>query len=417
MNTTDAVLFKNFTMDNLTHKDDISTSLTDVTTTSFAASTTSQLITTVEETYVPKPLTIDDILGVYWEYNTARELGLHGYPVIIALGTMGNILTLLVMLRKKMRQRTTCFYMAIIAMFDTLVLYFACLRQWLALLHGNDALSLSSSACKIFNFLTYTFFDISVWLLVIMTVERFLVVRFPLHAPKISSIPRARIAVITLVIIMALVNLHFFWTVHLDERGRCIYVEEFEHFHDNIWPWIDATVYSFLPFLFLLIFNLLIIIIHRRSVILRRTTLNISKSRTRDRRSNQGTQLRLSAMLLLVTFTFLLLSAPNVLLICLRHKYFDFSVQVDDFRDIAIYRLVSMITMFCLYLNHAVNFFLYCITGQMFRRELLKIVTCQCDAARARSSMFSDFTTRTARLSESSMPSSPDLVRRQTDYI
>ncbi|XP_060603503.1 probable G-protein coupled receptor 139 [Ruditapes philippinarum] len=250
-----------------------------------------------------------------------------------------------------------------------------------------------------------------------MTVERFLVVRFPLHAPKISSIPRARLAVLTLVIIMALVNLHFFWTVHLDEMGRCIYIEEFEHFHDNVWPWIDATVYSFLPFLFLLIFNLLIIIIHRRSVILRRTTLNISKSRTRDRRSNQGTQLRLSAMLLLVTFTFLLLSAPNVLLICLRHKYFDFSVQVDDFRDIAIYRLVSMITMFCLYLNHAVNFFLYCITGQMFRRELLKIVTCQCDAARARSSMFSDFTTRTVRLSESSMPSSPDLVRRQTDYI
>lgn len=414
MNTSNGLHFKNFTTDNITASGNTSTLLT----TSTSVSSTSQFMSTVVNTYVPKSLTIDDILGVYWEYNTAHNLGLYGYPVIIILGTIGNILTLLVMVREKMRQRTTCFYMAMIAVFDTLVLYFSCLRQWLTLLHGNDALSLSSTACKVFNFLSYTFFDVSVWLLVLMTIERFLVVRFPLHAPKISSIARARVAVIALTVFMALVNVHFIWTVHLDEQDRCVYIQEFEHFHDNVWPWIDATVYSFLPFVLLLTFNILIIVIHRHSVILRRTTLNISKPRTRERISNQGTQLRLSAMLLLVSFTFLLLSAPNVLLICLRHKYFDFSVQVNDFRDIAIYRLVSVTTMFCLYLNHAVNFFLYCITGQMFRRELFRIVTCQYDAARARTSMFSDITTtRTMRLSESSMPSSPDLVRRQTDYI
>ncbi|XP_053405382.1 CX3C chemokine receptor 1-like [Mercenaria mercenaria] len=400
-------------MDNATFGENPSSSIANRTTLSTTTSTNSPPIIAEEDAHAHKPLTIDDILGVYWEYNTAHNLGLYGYPVILILGTIGNIVTLLVMLRKKMRRRTTCFYMSMVAVFDTLVLYFACLRQWLALLQGTDALTLSSAACKIFNFFSYAFFDVSVWLLVLMTVERFLVVQFPLQSLKISSIARARIAVLVLIIIMVLVNAHFFWTVYLDERQRCNYLEDFEHFHDNIWPWIDATVYSFLPFLLLLIFNVLIIIIHRRSINLRRTTLQIGKPRTR--RSNQGTQLRLTAMLLIVTFTFLFLSAPNVILICIRNKYFDFSLQVDDFRDIAVFRLVSTVTMFCLYVNHAVNFLLYCISGQMFRRELWKLLTCKYDVARAGSSILSDVTIRTMRLSESSVPGSPGLVRRETE--
>lgn len=368
------------------------------------------------EQRMPQLLTIDDILGQYWENTMARAIGLYGYPLIIIFGTIGNLLTLMVMLRQKMRRRPTCFHMSAIAVFDTLVLYSDCLRQWLALLHGSNALTLSSAACKVFHFFSYTFFDISVWLIVIMTVDRFLVVQFPLHAPKLSSLPRARKTVIMLIATMVLANLHFIWTVHLDDRHHCIYLEGFEYFHVNVWPWIDAAVYSFLPFILLLVFNILIIVIHRRSMKLRKTTLNINKPRTRSQSSNQGTQLRLSAMLFTVTFTFLLLSAPNVILICIRNTYFDFSMQVDDFRNIAVYRLVATLTMFCLYLNHAVNFLLYCISGRMFRKELWQIVKCKCGVTVARSSMFS-VTTRAMRLSESSTQSCPEVCREPHTYI
>ncbi|XP_053406318.1 putative G-protein coupled receptor F59B2.13 [Mercenaria mercenaria] len=396
MNTSGTTLFENFTTENVTFRNNLSSSIANRTT----------LSTTTTTSDISPP--IDDILSVYWEYNTAYNLGLYGFPVLIILGTIGNILSLVVMLRENMRRRTTCFYMSMVAIFDTLVLNFSCLLQWLEYIQGQDVIWLrSSAACKISFFFSYTFFHTSVWLLVITTVERFLVVLFPLQAFKITSIARARITVLALIVVTIVVNSHFFWTLYLNEIKLCTYLEVFEHFHKNIWPWIDITVYLFLPFLLLLIFNVLIIIIHRRSI-KRRAKLQIGKPRTRS--SNQGRQLQLTATLLMVTFTFLFLSTPSVILIGIK-QYF----EVVDLRDTAIYQLLSTVTMFCLYVSHAVNCLLYCIGGQMFRSELWKILTCKCVLARAGSSVLSDFTMRTTRLSEPSVPGSPGLARRETE--
>ena len=355
-------------------------------------------------------ITLDDLLSQYWEYTTAHNLCLYGYPSILILGTVGNLLTLAVMINSGMRRRSTGFYMSALSVFDTSVLYTSCFRQWLSLLNDSEVLSLSNASCKTFNFLSYTFFDIAVWLLIVMTCERYLVVQFPLLSPKVASLHIARAAIIVLILVMCALNLHFFWTVSLDSNEHCKYTEDSSHFHDDVWPWIDATVYSFLPFIILLVFNILIIVVHRKATILRKTTVRVHRSEITNH-NNAGVQFRLSTMLITVTMTFLVLSAPNVILICIRHKYFDFSVQINDLRDIAVYRLVAMVTNFCLYLNHAVNFFLYCISGERFRRELVNLFRRSRRRRPTWSMGFSDVTTRTLNLSESSA-ASPVSVRR-----
>ena len=56
-------------------------------------------------------------------YNNEEEIGrlitLVCYPIIILVGTIGNILTFIVMQRGSLKHSSTCFYMAVLALSDT----------------------------------------------------------------------------------------------------------------------------------------------------------------------------------------------------------------------------------------------------------------------------------------------------------
>ena len=58
-----------------------------------------------------------------FNYNPEEEIGrlitIVSYPVIIIIGTMGNILTFIVMQKGSLKESSTCFYMAVLALSDT----------------------------------------------------------------------------------------------------------------------------------------------------------------------------------------------------------------------------------------------------------------------------------------------------------
>ena len=51
--------------------------------------------------------------------ETARMVGVVSFPIIILFGTIGNLLTFVVMRRGSLKRSSTCFYMAILALADT----------------------------------------------------------------------------------------------------------------------------------------------------------------------------------------------------------------------------------------------------------------------------------------------------------
>ena len=53
------------------------------------------------------------------DYEIRRWINTITYPVLIILGTVGNVVTFVVMRRGSLRNVSTCFYMAILAMADT----------------------------------------------------------------------------------------------------------------------------------------------------------------------------------------------------------------------------------------------------------------------------------------------------------
>ena len=56
-------------------------------------------------------------------YNDGEQIGrlitLVCYPIIILVGTVGNILTFFMMQRGSLKESSTCFYMAVLALSDT----------------------------------------------------------------------------------------------------------------------------------------------------------------------------------------------------------------------------------------------------------------------------------------------------------
>ena len=62
---------------------------------------------------------------------------------------------------------------------------------------GYDVKNESDVACKVINILNYTVSDYSVWLLIAVTVERYIVTVHALHSKSMCTKSRARIVMLT----------------------------------------------------------------------------------------------------------------------------------------------------------------------------------------------------------------------------
>jgi hypothetical protein len=225
------------------------------------------------------------------------------YPIIFLIGTFCNIMTFCVMRRKKMRHQSTYFYMAVLALTDEMVLIFGCLNFWIYLFFGSNLALLSNMSCKLVCLLFYATLHFSVWMVVVMTVERYIAVALPLQvyrnicshtgaqqqiqisrsahnkfirlifsfvydlpffllnkAMHLCTVKRAKTATCLLASVILAINAHFLFTHYLNESFNCKTTSDTtEFFMLKVWPWIDASVYSFVPLLLLILFNMLII--------------------------------------------------------------------------------------------------------------------------------------------------------------
>ena len=313
----------------------------------------------------------------YEEFRVHKILLLYVPPILIILGTFGNIFSFIILKRKAMLKFSTYFYLMVLAIADTLVLYIGLLRLWIGELTGFDLRDQADWICKLTNVIGYTVSDFSVWLIIAVTIERYIVVCHPLKANTMCNTPRARKVILGLLAGLFLLNLHFFWTVkimyfkHNNERiPQCGSADEHSRLVEEIWPWMDAFIYSFLPFVAIMALNGLII---RQVVLARRhrNELRPGGGMYEQRRPSHEGSTRLTIMLLTISFAFLLTTLPMNITSILADF---FNIYKNDLRMVAKFSLARTITELLMYVNHSMNFFLYCATGQKFRHQLVWMI-------------------------------------------
>jgi hypothetical protein len=354
----------------------------------------------------------------------------YAFPFIVIVGTICNILTFMVMRRKRMRNQSTYFYMAVLAIADEMVLINGCLNFWIYLYTKQNILILTIFSCKLASFAFYATLHFSVWLVVVMTIERFIAVALPLKANSLCTVKRAKTVTITLALLIIVINFHFLFTHSLSKSGEsygCMPItENYEFFMEKIWPWIDASIYSFIPLSILIVFNILIVYnlikasksIQKlnnstysnnknvsqnksnkknkrdsksldcdRSVVLlnledstiksseskqlinqktnRKTTRTSQPSVNNSSSTANNSSRKLTIMLLVVSMTFFATSVPIVALQTIE--------KANLITNGILLDIVRGIFLTLQYLNHSINFFLYAVTGQTFRREFFDL--------------------------------------------
>lgn len=310
----------------------------------------------------------------YPAYRWHKQLLVYVPPFLIIFGSFGNLLSFVILRKRNLRRYSSYFYLCVLSLADILVLYVGLLRLWIGELTGRDLRDQHDWLCKLTSVTGYTISDYSVWLIIAVTAERYLVVCRPLRAHHMCNTSRAWKVFICLLVAMLLVNIHFLWTVqivyykHNDEYiPQCAGADGFRFMIDKVWPWVDACIYSLVPFVVILVLNILIV---RQIVRARRTRRALQQSTNsyggRSRTCSFDNN-KLTVMLLAISFSFLITTLPNN--VSLIASIF-WSTSGADLTTVTRYKLVRTITELLMYVNHSMNFYLYCATGQKFREQL-----------------------------------------------
>lgn len=167
-----------------------------------------------------------------------------------------------------MNRQSIYVYLSILAVFDSLVLYIGLLRQWVGEITGSDIRNGNSWWCKSIVIAGYTCSDVSVWLIVAVTVERYIVVCHPLRASHFCQEVRAKKVVLAIILIFILINFHLLFSVDVQMvdggvdslyQQKCNANPGFEYLVSFVWPWVDALLYGFGPFVLISILNFVIL--------------------------------------------------------------------------------------------------------------------------------------------------------------
>lgn len=140
----------------------------------------------------------------------------------IVFGTIGNLLSLFVLLRRKMRIHSTFTYLTLLALCDTFVLYFGLLRDYLVSKYKYDVSG--DLMCKFHVFSFYFVLHMASWLLVAVNIDRLIAASF-LSLSKKWCTPRTALKVsLYLAISLILLNSHFIY--YVDSPTKQIPVNE-----------------------------------------------------------------------------------------------------------------------------------------------------------------------------------------------
>ena len=285
-----------------------------------------------------------------------KFLKLYFAPVLLLAGTLGNILSFVVFLRPALKPSATSFYFRMLAVADTLALNFGLWPNWLRDAFGIHVYPMNDAACRIQTYLRYTLSDCASWVLVIMSIHRAVVVQWPHQTRHLFNRFRVRASVLLLVVVLGALNIPAIWinTSNDDPTGYPCTVTNIVLAY-SVWPWIDLTLYCLLPFVIMITSSVVIIRVVYRSQALS-TRGSVSSIR-------QDKVTALTITLLVVTFVYLLLTAPFALYAITVYE-FHTTIKVN-------FELFYIVASFLRYINNSINFLLYCLSAETFRTELL----------------------------------------------
>ncbi|CAF1502882.1 unnamed protein product, partial [Adineta ricciae] len=321
-------------------------------------------------------------------YRTITLTLLRIYPILfICVGTAGNLLSVYVVLRSKLRRHSTFIYLAFLSIIDLAVLYTFCVNFILHAWFNIDLQQVSLTACKIYSFSIYFFPQTSAWILTAVSIDR--VVALTRGVRKTRKTRQTYAILISIFLILFLLNIQFLFynntyvlslqneqqtnvstnttsdlTLTSSSVYRIVdtdvdinviqcsseYSNEYKYFYSNYWVYIDATVNVYLPFALMFLCSTIIF-------------LSVLRTMRDAHNSNKRLVARnLSTMLLSINAMFVLLTAPIVFYLMFEKRTFKSGANQSDTKLKARYKMIKLLFIILMNANHTGNILVYCLT-------------------------------------------------------
>ena len=290
-------------------------------------------------------------------------------------GITGNVISILVLGRDNSVKRTTGFLLQMLALADVLYLVTCIFFQTIkAIAESTDW---SPGLTYYYPWIVPFIWPLAsiaqtsaVWLVVIVTADRYVAICKPLHAPQYSTTSRSRKAVVVIWILSVVYNLPRFFErttrIYTDPHTNTTYpkVEKTALRDDRIYFLVYKTCLFFIvrfliPLSALAFFNTRLIQAIKESQKIRQKTKDSYRKE------------RYTLTLVVVVIVFALCETPDFIL----RVWVSLKEYMDSLPfDITVLRYINIVTNMFLTINSCVNFVIYCFLGQKFRRILRQMI-------------------------------------------
>jgi hypothetical protein len=283
--------------------------------------------------------------------------------VLFIFGMVFNLLSFAYFqISKSFRDTSMRHYFSVLSISDSLRL-----SEWLfQILIDKMIIFPSKALCRAQLFVFITSGHISVWLLVFLSIERYIILQFPFRGKQFYTTKnslRMLCAVITIIVIVDIPYLlpNFIEKYHIDYKYHlhmCLNNPQYRSymFVNNV------LFYSLIPFIILLVFNCLLI-----SLLARRNNqlFNAIKSDNAVLNAKRERQFKeRTIMLMFVTFFLVITVSPRYFV----QMIFMF-IRYTSLFKVTLAKILSVLEM----LNFSLNFFFYIICSKTSRKELIII--------------------------------------------
>lgn len=286
-------------------------------------------------------------------------------PIISFLGIIGNVLNLLVLTRRRMLssmdrlEKSATYGLVALAVSDM----FFCLSVFPHTFINEESYVVEKQYVLIYKLhgiaLVNLFLMVSTWLIVTMSINRYIVVVYPLHARSTLSTFRTTVSIILVYFLSTIITLPFFIHIKVSEctdyNGNSLYefktpfTKKVHNYLLFYMQWIWPIVADFIPIGILAFCNTRLIWELKRATTKRKRTAH--GQTVRD--SSQKVTLTLVIIVLMLLF---LVSPSEILRYINPYKSWGHAGHV-----------IASITNVLQALNFAVNFILYCVVSPTFR--------------------------------------------------
>jgi len=297
----------------------------------------------------------------YWIWRTI-------IPFYLFIGTCGNIFNIVILVRPRMRKYTTSAYLFALAFSDTTFLWVASFPRVLEHINGwliNDMYP--RVFCHTIPWLTYMSGGYSVWLLAAMSLERMLMTKYVTFAKTKLTVKNARICCCVILVVVSLLSVHYFFGVEIQQTAGCEWKLEYGEFYRETWPVIVLVVLNFIPMIIIIVSNIgiLINVISQKRKLQKVNPITESKNAKSDDKLNAMTR-----MLFMISSFFVITTLPFTLF-----QIFWWQIDSSTQHALAIRQLLDAFFEVLIYANYSFNFFLYFISGSLFKQEWKLLVS------------------------------------------